>query len=110
MSGNIFRHKTVELCVQYASSMFKLSLFTFIIIVSTTTLFAQTKEYKLISKTEKADFNYSSLKFINKTKTREALRNIFNPVKGKHTVYVFTATYKVRLTTTQKKSFMIYSS
>lgn len=47
-----------------------------------------------MSKTENSDFNYQSLNFIDTTTTRETLRNVFNPVKGKNTVYVFQASYK----------------
>lgn len=75
-------------------SMFKHSIFILTFFICDTTLFAQTKEYKLITKTENADFNYRFLDFIDTIRTREARRNVFNPVKGKNTVYVFTATYK----------------
>jgi len=74
--------------------MFKLTIFILTFFLCETTLFAQTKEYKLISKTENADFNYKSLNLIDAARTRETRRNVFNPVKGKNTVYVFTATYK----------------
>ena len=56
-------------------------------------LFAQEKEYKLIARTENADFNYLALGSIDTISTNDARREIFNPVKGKHTVYVFIATY-----------------
>lgn len=55
--------------------------------------FSQTKEYKLIAKTEKGDFDYPALYGIDTTKNRESRRSIFNPVKGKYTVYLFIATF-----------------
>ncbi|MDQ3683365.1 MAG: hypothetical protein M3352_09880 [Bacteroidota bacterium] len=58
-----------------------------------TILNAQTKKYKLIAKTENTDFNYKALKNIDNVETREARRNIFNPIKGKFIVYVFIATF-----------------
>ena len=72
--------------------MFKLTIFILTVFICDTTLFAQRKEYKLISRTENADFNYKSLNLIDITRTRETRRNVFNPVKRKNIVYVFTAT------------------
>jgi len=74
--------------------MYKSFFIIFSFLIFDTALSAQTKEYKLITKTEGADFNYKGLKHIDDIKTREARRNIFNPIKGKFTVYVFMTTYK----------------
>ncbi len=57
-------------------------------------LYGQVKEYKLLSKAERSDFNYQALNFIDTTSTRETRRKIFNPVKGSYTVYTFMATFK----------------
>jgi hypothetical protein len=83
--------------------MLKYVLYIFIFSSCDTPLCAQAKEYKLISRTENADFNYNSLTFIDTSRTRETRRSAFNPVKGKNTVYVFTATYKgLSFTNTEK--------
>lgn len=74
--------------------MLRFALFILTFFICDWTLFAQTKVYRLLGKTENADFNYRSLSLIDTTTTNETLRNIFSPVNGKNTVYVFMATYR----------------
>lgn len=74
--------------------MLKFTIFILTFFICNRTVFAQAKEYKLISRTENADFNYNSLAFIDTTTTRGTRRIVFDPVRGKYTVYFFMATYK----------------
>jgi hypothetical protein len=52
---------------------------------------AQTKEYKLLSKSELSNFNYKALDHIN---TYDDRTKVFKPVKGKFTVYTFIADFR----------------
>lgn len=57
---------------------------------------AQSKEYKLIAKTMRADINYPLLKKMNTLEGSDTALIIkaFQPIKGKFTVYQFVATYQ----------------
>lgn len=68
-------------------------------------LFAQEKEYKLIARTENADFNYQALRCIDTISTNDEREKIFNPVKGRYTVYVFMSTYNGLSYTNEEKEF-----
>lgn len=64
---------------------------------------AQPKKYKLIVKQERAEFNYRGLRLID-----TSLRvnpQIFKPVKGRHTVYTFIATFEGNSYTGRRKTF-----
>lgn len=68
-------------------------------------LIAQTKEYKLKSRTDSADFNYSALYMIDYLKSKESLREVFNPVPGNYTVYLFIASFEGLSFTNEKQNF-----
>lgn len=70
-----------------------------------TSLFSQEKEYKLIARNENADFNYMALRCIDTISTYDERRKIFNPVKGRYTVYVFMSTYNGLSYNNEEKKF-----
>jgi hypothetical protein len=81
-------------------------LFTFIIFLFfSLSLFAQSKEYKFVSKVDNADLSQKAIFSIDTTKTRETRRNAFNPTKGKYTVYIFIATFKGQSFDNTEKDF-----
>jgi hypothetical protein len=68
-------------------------------------LFAQLKEYKLVSKTSNADLSQRAIFSIDTTKIRETRQNVFNPTKGNYTVYMFIATFKGQSFDNTEKDF-----
>jgi hypothetical protein len=65
----------------------------------------QKKEYKLITRTEKADLKKAAILSIDTTGTAESRRNAFNPIRGKYTVYVFIAVFRGISYNQQEKDF-----
>lgn len=70
-------------------------IITIILILICNLTLGQEKIYRLISKTENADVNYSAFKkFIDFEIKTSTLRNAFQPVKGDYNVYFFIAKFK----------------
>jgi hypothetical protein len=57
-------------------------------------VFGQAKEYKLQSRTSNADLDQKAIFLIDTAASRESIRNAFDPVKGKYTVYLFIALHR----------------
>lgn len=82
--------------------------FTFIasLLLLTSIVFAQQKEYKLLDKTSNADIDKSFILRLDKApRGLPMLDSLFKPVKGEFTVYRFLATFQGKSYTGQEKEF-----
>src|SRR5690348_7820789 len=82
--------------------------FTFIasLLLLTSIVFAQQKEYKLLDKTSNADIDKSFILRLDKApRGLPMLDSLFKPVKGEFKVYRFVATFLGKSYTGQEKEF-----
>ena len=69
-------------------------------------IFSQTKEYKLLDKTYSSDINSRLIAMLDTARPGIALiNNVFQPVKGKFTVYRFLAIFQGLSFTNTEKEF-----
>ena len=76
------------------------------VLLSSSNIFSQTKEYKLLDKTTSSDISSRLVAMLDTTRPGlTLLDNVFKPIKGKFTVYRFLATYQGLSFTDKQKEF-----